>query len=341
MSTPLPYDPEERFFAFVLAHEAGETRTQDLRRWIDGLDPLQAKRLLERIALYCGIRPEDAPDFAHAGMHSKLPEHFGRFVPGEVLAEDSLSVLFRGTDPEEQQACVIELFLGLETERRDQLLAQARSKLGVVQPGLAPVLAADRHEDGPFVVYRSSGETAWTPLPSPEPGEPRSTAWIANACELFETLCHTHRAGTFHGHLSTQALLRDRDGATHLVGHVAPHRYDEDETAGLALAPELKREGQPAGPATDVWTGACLLIERWLERDAMTGPRPFAPEELRSLPRGLGASFELCLQPKPKTRPSAARVCRDLERVRHNRKPRLGHASERLLAWLQKHVCAP
>jgi hypothetical protein len=207
---------------------------------------------------------------------------------------------------------------------RQRLRREAEVLRRLAHPGILPIL--DVLDDGAdlLLVFPAMLESLEDrvdrlgPLPAPE------VARIGRT--LLAAVATAHRHGVVHRDIKPANVLFDHAGRPALSDFgVAATR---ETTAGLTppgatvgtplwMAPEQAR-GEPAGPASDVFSLAATL------RFAATGEGPYlqgpaaaviaraARGEVRSVPafrgRGLPATIQRMLDPRPERRPSAAAV---------------------------------
>jgi serine/threonine-protein kinase len=250
----------------------------------------------------------------------------------DQIGAGGMSVIWRARDEVLDRVVALKVLapsLAADARFRDMVREEARSAAQLVHPHVTSVhdygeaLAPDGSItsfvvmellDGEELEYRLSGG----PLPWPEAVE--VTAQVA------EALTAAHRLGIVHRDITPANVMMTRVGAKVLDFGIATHvgAPDEDEdgdTFGTPayVAPE-RLDGDPAQPATDVYSLGVLLYETltgrvpypadtWEQLAAALGTgAPPPPLDAPGLPGVVAAICLRCLSRDPRARPTAQQV---------------------------------
>src|SRR3954451_13460666 len=219
-----------------------------------------------------------------------------------------------------------------ERARRE---AQAMAKLD--HPACPRAYACGRDTENVYIAYDYvPGSTFRESLRA---SRVTDTVAVEVAVQVLDGLAHAHERGIVHRDVKPANVLLADDGDEEISVRILDFglaRFAEGETLTAAgdvpgtlayIAPE-RLQGEPAGPAGDVWSVGVLLYE------ALAGRHPFwrpslgetaeaiaqGPPPLRierpDLPDRLLAAVDRALVLDPKKRPSAAKLARMLDRTR-------------------------
>src|SRR5436190_13372752 len=223
-----------------------------------------------------------------------------------------------------------------KTGERARREARAMAKLD--HPACPRAYACGRDAENVYIAYAYvPGSTFRQSLRA---GRVTDAVAVEVAAQVLDGLAHAHERGIVHRDVKPANVLLADDAAGDEISvrilDFGLARFAEGETLTAAgdvpgtlayIAPE-RLQGEPAGPAGDVWSVGVLLYE------ALAGRHPFwrpslaetaeaiaqGPPPLRTerpdLPDRLLAAVDRALVVDPKKRPSAAKLARMLGRAR-------------------------
>ena len=223
-----------------------------------------------------------------------------------------------------------------KTGERARREARAMAKLD--HPACPRAYACGRDAENVYIAYAYvPGSTFRQSLRA---GRVTDAVAVEVAVQVLDGLAHAHERGIVHRDVKpANVLLADDTAGDEISVRILDFglaRFAEGETLTAAgdvpgtlayIAPE-RLQGEPAGPAGDVWSVGVLLYE------ALAGRHPFwrpslaetaeaiaqGPPPLRAerpdLPDRLLATIDRALVVDPRKRPSAAKLARMLGRAR-------------------------
>jgi serine/threonine protein kinase/tetratricopeptide (TPR) repeat protein len=207
----------------------------------------------------------------------------GRYRLLEPLGEGGMGRVFLAEDPALGRRVAIKVLppeVAGDPARRERLLHEARAASALNHPNIVTVHDVGDENGVLFVAMeRIEGVTvkAWAESKGRTPREV-----LALARQAARALGIAHAAGLVHRDLKPENLMVREDGLLKILdfGLARSVGRDEGETAArtmpgtvLGTAPYMSPEqvlGQPAGPASDVFSLGTLLYE------LLTGRHPFA-----------------------------------------------------------------
>jgi hypothetical protein len=258
-----------------------------------------------------------------------------RYELGSELGHGGMGVVWRATDTllaREVAVKEVDLPRGLDADQRTSMRArvsrEARAAARLSHPGVVTVydIAQDGGRDY-IVMELVAAPTLDDVVQGDGPLTPERAASLGLG--LLATLAAAHRAGIVHRDLKPKNVMVREDGTTKLADFgIASLQGDPRLTAtGLVvgspayMAPE-QVEGEPVGPAADLWALGATL---WF---AVEGEPPFGGGEFQTLsaivageprrPRRLGPLapvLERLLTKDPARRPTPDELRPLLERV--------------------------
>lgn len=234
-----------------------------------------------------------------------------------------------------------ELDLALKVPFHDGYVRQLRREEDLLRrvdhPNLIRQLALDAVHDPPYLAMELVEGWSLREALRQEPFPPLAKV-LSVMDQLLSVLEHLHQRGLVHGDVKPENLLLERDGTLRLIdlglGRVS-QQVMRDAYLSLSLAsrvpvmgtlsymaPEV-RQGQPAGPAADIYAAGIVLYEM-LVGDVPSGmalPSQAAPE--RGLSQRYDVLLKWALHPEPGRRIRSAGELR--ERVLLTLNPRDRH----------------
>jgi hypothetical protein len=258
-----------------------------------------------------------------------------RYELGAELGRGGMGVVWRGTDmllAREVAVKEVDLPRGLDAGQRAAMRArvsrEARAAARLSHPGAVTVYDIAQDGDQDYIVMELVAAPTLDDLVRGDgPLAPERAARLG--LHLLATLEAAHRAGIVHRDLKPKNVMVRADGTTKLADFgIASVQGDPRLTAtGLVvgspayMAPE-QVEGEPVGPATDLWALGATL---WF---AVEGEPPFGGGEFHTLtaivngeprrPRHLGPLapvLDRLLAKDPARRPTPAELRPLLQRV--------------------------
>lgn len=257
----------------------------------------------------------------------------GRYRLGPVLGRGAAATVHQALDERLMRQVALKVFR--QDADRDlvrRFEAEARLLARLHHPGLVEVFDFGHTAQGPYLVLEL--------LPGPPLGVllrdgPRSlTETLRTGVDLARTLAYVHSQGVVHRDVKPSNILLDHDGRPRLADFGISRAVD---TAGSTrtgmvmgtaayLAPEQVR-GQGAGPETDVYALALVLIE------CLTGEREYpgpaaesavarlrrSPQVPAGLPWALTQALDQMTHTDPTERISAAECATRLSAVLEQR----------------------
>lgn len=282
--------------------------------WIDGLEPAAQEALFAQA-------PHAEPGFAAAApapTAAFTPQATAaRYRAGAALGAGGMGLVQRLDDTLLERTVALKRCRNRRPDeavashaRLQQVFArEAALTAGLEHPGIVPVhdVGVDAHGAPAFVMKLLEGEPLDTHLASI--GSPRAT--IARRVELVlriaDAIAYAHGQGVVHRDLKPENVIVGRYGAVTVIdwGLAAPSGADTGSAVGTPgwSAPEQDRAA-PADPRMDVWGLGALL--RFCFTDALP---TVAPDN--TMPAGLRAVADRCLEPDPADRYAGASAVAD------------------------------
>jgi serine/threonine protein kinase len=205
----------------------------------------------------------------------------GRYELGDVVGRGGMGEVRAATDVRLHRKVAVKLLrvdLAEMDEVRRRFEGEARAAAALVHPNVVAVFDAGEDDGAPYIVMELlpgrtlADELAAGPLSTPEVYD--------LAVSVLGALDAAHRAGIVHRDVKPGNVLRAAGGAWKVadfgIAKVAEAAGDltlTGTTIGTPayLAPERIR-GEPATPATDLYTTGVVLYE------ALTGRKPFVAD---------------------------------------------------------------
>ena len=212
----------------------------------------------------------------------ELGDAFGPYRLESVLGEGAIGVVFAATREDGTVVAlkVLKKLLSQNEIYRQRFLREARVAEEVRHPHLVPILGAGEARGYHYlaVAYVEGGTLddrigSKGPLPLDE--------CLRLAAEIASGLDALHASGIVHRDVKPSNVMLDPAGRAAVTdfGLAKGRAYTVLTTPGQVMgtldyiAPELIR-GEPAGPASDVYSLACVLYE------CLTGAAPYADRRL-------------------------------------------------------------
>jgi hypothetical protein len=287
------------------------------------------------------------------------PTTIGAYRILGVLGEGGMGVVYLAEDPRLGRKVALKAIARKFTNdahARERLRREARAAAALVHPGIAVVYSLEEIDGSLFIVSEHlQGETlrdaiAGGPLPLPEV--------ISIGRQLAGALAAAHDSGVIHRDLKPENVMRTRDGAVKILDFglaKAPVAMASGATADAPsltaagavfgtpayMSPEQLR-GEPAGPASDIFSLGVLLAELSSghhpfggERGPATMARVVSSEpDLAGVPPALCPVIIGCVTKLPDERfRSAHEVRAAIETVARGETPRLGDRANAFWWW--------
>jgi pimeloyl-ACP methyl ester carboxylesterase len=281
------------------------------------------------------------PSSATAAPHPTPGTRLAQYDVGPQLGAGGMGVVFRARDTRLQRNVAIKILAhpqGADVDARRHLLREARHAAALNHPHICTVYEVAEAAGLAFIVMELvtgrplSAITAAGALPAGEV--------VSLGTQVADALAHAHGEGVIHGDLkSANVVVRD-DGFAKVLDFGIARRVtaSANEHTTLPVAAQSMVTGTPAYMAPEVLNGAVpdVRSDLWslgvLLFEMSTGTLPFRGagfdliaavlrDEVRlpkgsSLPAGLAAIIEQCLDRQPERRPaSAATVSTALRQV--------------------------
>jgi hypothetical protein len=259
----------------------------------------------------------------------------GRYRPVRSLGSGGSGSVWLALDERSGREVAVKIVpLEGKSGSRARREAQAMAKLDHVR--CLRAYACGRDAENVYIVYAYvPGRTFREALRA---GELSDAHAIEAAAQVLDGLAHAHELGIVHRDVKpSNVLLADEsDGISVRVLDFGLAQFAEGETLTAAgdvpgtlayIAPE-RLQGEPAGPAGDVWSVAVLLYEALAGRhpfwrrslaetaDAIAHGAPPLRTERPDLPAPLIAAVDRALSLDPSRRPPAAKLAHLLRRAR-------------------------
>jgi serine/threonine protein kinase len=197
----------------------------------------------------------------------------GRYLIGDLLGRGGMAEVHRATDVVDGRAYALKVVCSTETGADDRFRWEAEALARVDHPGLIRLHHSGVHGGAPYMVLDLAEGPPLSRLLADGPAGVDLALSVGR--QVAEALAHVHRSGMVHRDVKPSNILMHREralladfGIARLPG--APALTLTGQVIGSApyLAPE-QVEGQPAGPAADVYALGLVLIE------CLTGRRCF------------------------------------------------------------------
>lgn len=211
----------------------------------------------------------------------------GRYRLGGLLGRGGMAEVYEGVDERLGRPVAVKLLrsgLGRRPELRDRFESEARSAARLSHPNVVAVYDTGEDDGTPFLVMeRLPGET----LAERMAAGPVDPAWITGvAGDVLGALGAAHAAGVLHRDVKPGNILIGADGCAKVadfgIAKTAEEATDGDTTATgtllgtpAYLAPE-RIDGQPATPASDLYSLGVVLYEALAGRKPFDGDTPVA-----------------------------------------------------------------
>jgi eukaryotic-like serine/threonine-protein kinase len=206
---------------------------------------------------------------------------FGRYRLVEQMATSLMSEVWRAHDLELDRPVVLKL-LGAEADA-ERFEREAQAAAGLSHPNICMLYDYGETDGRRFIVFELlPGGSLEDRLADGQPLPDGETARIAG--ELAAALAYAHAQGVVHRDVKPTNVLFDEDGRAKLadfgVARIAdaPTLTEAGTVLGTAayISPE-QATGEPAGPATDVYSFGVLLYRM------LTGRLPFESDSALEL----------------------------------------------------------
>jgi eukaryotic-like serine/threonine-protein kinase len=275
-----------------------------------------------------------AETYAHATANGLV---LGRYRPLRPLGSGGMGSVWHAHDEKRDREVALKIVprtgtAGPRAEREAAAAAQLE------HPACLRAYALARDEGHVYIAYQYvPGRTFRHAL---DHGELDDEGAVEAAAQILEGLAHAHERGIVHRDVKpSNVLLVDGPGISVRLLDFGLALVTEEETLTAAgdvpgtlayISPERLR-GQPAGPATDVWSVGVLLWEALAHRHPFGGGRflevakrigrgaPSLGSVRPDLPRELVELVDQALAVDPKRRPPAGRLASSLRRARTTR----------------------
>jgi hypothetical protein len=285
------------------------------------------------------------------------PTAIGPYSILGVLGEGGMGVVYLAEDPRLGRNVALKAIARRFTNdahARERLRREARAAAALVHPGIAVVYSLEEIDGSLFIVSEHiQGETlrdaiAGGPLALPEV--------ISIGRQLAAALAAAHDSGVIHRDLKPENVMRTRDGVAKILdfGLAKATELESAGSQGPALtaagavfgtpaymSPEQLR-GEPAGPASDIFSLGVLLAEISSGRHPFGGERGPATmakvlssePDLTGVPPALCPVIVGCVTKVADERfRSAHEVRAAIETVARGETPRLANPSSAFWWW--------
>jgi eukaryotic-like serine/threonine-protein kinase len=251
----------------------------------------------------------------------------GRYLVRELLGRGGMAEVFRATDIATDRGVAIKVLRSAETGSVRRFDSEIDVMARLDHPGVVKLRGSGTHEGVPYLVLdlaegpSLAGELAGGPL-----GVDRA---LAVGEQVADALSYAHRLGIVHRDVKPSNILFDDRGRARLADFGIARLAGTTSVTGtgqlIGSAPYMAPEqvtGEPAGPATDVYSLGLVVVECLTGRQCYPGSqvesviarlhrRPSIPQELPGWLRDvLGAMTAT----EPIRRPEAAAVADALRR---------------------------
>jgi formylglycine-generating enzyme required for sulfatase activity len=338
--------PTENELAALLAGRLG-----------DRLD--EVTRHLDECSVCVHLLPVLASSYGGGAATGEPPERIDEYRLLGPVGRGAMGQVYCAHDERLDRTVAIKFLLGRDPAAHERFANEARAVARLSHPNAVAIYRVGEHEGRPYLVSEFVHGQSLDRLPLPLP-------WaraLRLATDLARGLAAAHRRGVLHRDIKpANAMLAD-DGTVKLLDFGLAKLFETEATAGprrpaappdaaasvtrtgallgtpLYLAPELWR-GEPASPASDVYSLGALAFELCAGRPPRVGPSLRAlrdslaspPPELRALVPGLNPTLSAivarCLAADPAARyPSGEALLAALEALRPARQ-RLGDAAD-------------
>ena len=195
-------------------------------------------------------------------------QFWGRYRLRDAVGKGSFGTVYRAWDPELEHEIAIKILHPqfASQELRDRLLSEGRLLVRIQHPNVVRVLGVETHGDRIGLCMEFvTGETLEASLGRQGTLNAREATLIAE--DVCSALSAVHRAGFVHRDVKTKNVMRDQTGrivlmdfGTGLSADEAAHGLFQD-VAGtpVYMAPEVLVRGEPATPASDVYSVGVLI----------------------------------------------------------------------------------
>jgi serine/threonine-protein kinase len=264
------------------------------------------------------------------------PPPLSRFRLLEKLGQGGMGVVFKAEDTKLGRTVALKFLnqhFSAQPSGRARFLQEARAVAALTHPNICTIFEIDEAEGQLYMVLEfCPGETLRTLV---KEGAVRGLHAIAVTRDAALAAAAAHAKGVVHRDIKSSNIIVSPEGRAKLLDFGISRVSDSADvthTSGLPgtlqyMAPELFR-GEPAGPATDIWSLGVVLYE------AITGQLPFEgrqdetvrailnrepapPSRLRSeVPASVDAIVQRAMAKDPARRyDSALRLAQDLDRA--------------------------
>jgi serine/threonine-protein kinase len=268
----------------------------------------------------------------------------GRYRLIELLGQGGMATIYRARDHQLERDVAVKVLrpeYGRDPDFFARFRQEAQSAASLNHPNVVAVYDYGTDEAGPFIVMELvDGEDLATILKRSGPLPPRQAARIA--AEIARAIAAAHDRGFVHRDIKPGNVLVTREGRAKVTDFGIARAVAEAQftlpgtTIGSVhyFSPEQAR-GEPAGPASDIYSLGIVLYElltgrRPWEGDSaaaiatarLTGPVP-SPSAVRAgIPSSLEAIDRKALALRPEDRfASAAAMAEALERYLAEERP--------------------
>ena len=207
-----------------------------------------------------------------------MAKRIGRFEIVRELGRGAQSIVYLARDPHLQREVAIKTlhFSDNDTQKNQQLLAEARMVSQLRHPNIVPIFEAGEEEEDLYLVFeyvpgknlaehlKVSG--ALTPVKA-----------IAIMHPILDAMTHAHAAGIIHRDLKPSNILIDEEGIPRVMdfgiaARIAGQTKDSQELNGTPayMAPEVIA-GQKSSECSDIFSAGLVFYELLTGQRAVTG----------------------------------------------------------------------